>query len=225
VNWAILKGERETGNTMMFLAPGADTGDIIDQRPVAIGPDDTCADVYRKIGETGAEMLRAHLPALLEGTAPRRPQRHDAADLLPKRTPEMGITDWNRPARAVHDWIRALSHPYPGAFARLKGRRIHLWRSRLPEGGEPAWTPEHGTLMGLEGDALRVRTADGSVLITRVQQEHEVEESGADWFVRKGHRRGMRFDPVDAALARYALGLGPAPPDPASTKTGEGEIS
>jgi len=225
VNWAILRGERETGNTMMSLAPGADTGDIIDQRPVTIEPDDTCADVYDKIGETGAEMLRVHLPALLAGTAPRRRQQHDDADLLPKRTPDMGITDWNRPARAVHDWIRALSHPYPGAFACLNRRRIHLWRSRLPDGGEPEWAPEPGTLMGLEGDALRVRTADGSVLITRVQQEHEAEESGADWFVRKGHRRGTRFDPVDAALARYALGLGPEPSDPASTETGEGERS
>jgi hypothetical protein len=79
--------------------------------------------------------------------------------------------------------------------------------------------------MGLEGDALRVRTADGSVLITRIQQENEVEENGADWFVRKRHRRGLRFDTVDEALARYALGLGPEPPDPEPGKTGEGERS
>src|SRR5262245_56132756 len=98
VNWAILRGETETGNTMMFLEPGADTGDIIDQRPVAIGPDDTCASVYAKVGEAGADMLRAHLPALLAGRAPRRAQAEAGASGRPHRTPESGLSDWNRSA-------------------------------------------------------------------------------------------------------------------------------
>lgn len=213
VNWAILRGETRTGNTMMYLAPGADTGDIIDQREVLIGPDDTCGTVYAAVARAGAEMLRAHLPALLAGTAPRRPQSHGDAGMLPKRTPAMGITDWSRSARQVHDWIRALSHPYPGAFTRLGGRKLYLWGSRLPEPGSspPGGPPEPGALLGLDGEAVRVQTGEGPILVTRVQQEHEEEESGAAWFARRGLRDGMSFDAEDPALLRWARGEGPRP--------------
>ena len=67
VNWAILRGEATTGNTMMYLDAGTDTGDIIDQQAVPIGADDTCATVYAKVGEAGADMLGRHLQALLDG--------------------------------------------------------------------------------------------------------------------------------------------------------------
>src|SRR5579884_3373155 len=90
VNWAILKGETLTGNTMMMLDPGVDTGDIVDQRPVAILPDDTCGTVYERIARAGAAMLVERLPALLDGSAPRRPQDPARGDTLPRRTPEMG---------------------------------------------------------------------------------------------------------------------------------------
>ena len=92
VNWAILRGETVTGNTMMMLNAGTDTGDIVDQLTVTITLDDTCATVYAKIGEAGADMLRRHLPALLDGTAPRRPQGEGGGPPLPKRTPGMGVT-------------------------------------------------------------------------------------------------------------------------------------
>jgi methionyl-tRNA formyltransferase len=211
VNWVIIRGENITGNTMMYLAPGADTGDIIDQRRLAIDLHDTCATVYEKVGESGAEMILKHLPALLRGTAPRLRQKHEDADLLPKRTPAMGITDWHRTPRQVHDWVRALTHPYPGAFTFLGGHRLHVWASALPGGDEPAWEPDPGTLMGLEGDAVRVRVASGSVLLIRVQQEHEAEEPAAAWFVRKGHRRGLVFAKVEPEIACWALGEGPRP--------------
>ncbi len=211
VNWAIIRGETVTGNTMMYLAPGADTGDIIDQRELAMDLHDTCATVYEKVGESGAEMILKHLPALLRGTAPRRRQKHDKADLLPRRTPGMGITDWNRTPRQIHDWVRSMTHPYPGAFTFLGGSRVQLWAADLPGGDEPAWEPDPGTLMGLEGDAVRVRAAGGSVLLTRVQQEHEAEEPAAAWFVRKGHRRGLVFERVEPDIASWALGKGPRP--------------
>src|SRR5487761_962131 len=100
VNWAMLRGETVTGNTMMYLDAGTDTGDIADQQTVPIGPDDTCATVYARVGEAGAQMLRRQLPKLLDGTAPRRPPAppprgrrggRGTDPPLPKRTPEMGI--------------------------------------------------------------------------------------------------------------------------------------
>jgi methionyl-tRNA formyltransferase len=209
VNWAILRGETTTGNTMLYLAPGADTGDIVDQRTVAIGPEDTCASVYARVAEAGAQMLIEHLPALLDGTAQRRAQAHDHADMLPRRTPEMGIIDWSRPAREVHDWIRALTRPYPGAFSALAGHTVRLWRSELPGPAEPAAPP--GVVVGAEGDAVRVGTGGGSILVTEVSVDDGMAEPAARWLARAGITPGAAFDPVEPAVARWARGLGPRP--------------
>ena len=208
VNWAIIRGETSTGNTMMFLASGTDTGDIIDQRSVSIEPDDTCGTVYAKVGAAGAAMLLENLPALLDGTARRRPQGSSPTPDLPKRTPDMGITDWTRTPRAVHDWIRGLTHPYPGAFTFLAGHKLLLWRSE-PPADEPDGEP--GLLLGCEGKALRVGTGGvGSLRLLRVQEEGGTEEDAASWYRRRRLDPGRRFDPVDEATARWALGLGRA---------------
>lgn len=221
VNWAILRGETMTGNTMMYLDAGADTGDIIDQRPVRIEPSDTCATVYDKVGAAGADMLGYHLRALLDGTAPRCPQgrlegtRRTAGPPLPKRTPAMGITDWNRPAFAVHDWIRALTRPYPGAFAFLGDRKIMLWASALPSGATTfaadAFVAGPGQVLGCEPHGVRVGTADGSLVLTALSDAGSAPEPAAGWARRNGLRAGDSFRPVSPATARWALGLGPAP--------------
>ena len=206
VNWAILRGEARTGNTMMYLDAGTDTGDIIDQQAVPIGPDDTCATVYAKVGEAGADMLGRHLRALLGGTAPRRPQGPAGGPPLPKRTPGMGITDWNRPARAVHDWIRALTWPYPGAFGFLAGRKIMLWASALDSAGAAGVA---GEVVGWDEDGVRVATADGAILLSSMSDAGDAPGPAAAWAERSGLRPGGVFEPVPGDTAAWALGLGP----------------
>jgi len=208
VNWAILRGETITGNTMMYLDAGTDTGDIVDQQAVPISADDTCATVYARVGEAGAEMLRRQLPALLDGTAPRRPQGPGDGPPLPKRTPDMGVTDWNRPARSVHDWIRALTWPYPGAFTFHAGRKLMLWASAT-DGGRAGAMP--GKVLGCDGDGIRVATADGAIVLTSVSGPGDTPEPAAAWASRNGVRGGDEFDPVPPATAAWALGLAPQP--------------
>jgi methionyl-tRNA formyltransferase len=210
VNWAILRGEARTGNTMMYLDAGTDTGDIIDQQTVPIGADDTCATVYAKVGEAGADMLGQHLRALLDGTAPRRPQGPADGPPLPKRTPGMGITDWNRPGRAVHDWIRALTWPYPGAFGFLAGRKIVLWTSALDGAGAGGVA---GEVLGWDGDGVRVATADGVILLSSMSDVGDAPGPAAAWAERSGLRPGVVFEPVPAVTAAWALGLAPKPAD------------
>ena len=210
VNWAIIHGDEQAGNTMMMLNPGVDTGDIVDQRPVPIGPDDTCATVYAKVADIGAQMLRDHLPALLTGTAPRRPQPHDHDEPpLPKRTAAMGITSFDRTPREVHDWIRALTRPYPGAFTFLDGEKVRLWRAR-PASEQPTglWP---GTLLGTDGAGVLVATKGGSVRLVEVQVGGQPAEPACAWFRRRGLRTGQRFRPVDRATLDWSLGRGPAP--------------
>lgn len=208
VNWAILRGEARTGNTMMYLDAGTDTGDIIDQQAVPIGPDDTCATVYAKVGEAGADMLGRHLRALLDGTAPRRPQGPADGPPLPKRTPGMGITDWNRPARAVHDWIRALTWPYPGAFGFLAGRKIMLWASAPDDTGAAGVA---GEVLGWDEDGVRVATADGAILLSSMSDAGDAPGPAASWAERNGLRPGGVFEPVPGGTAAWARGLGPKP--------------
>ncbi|NMI02273.1 formyltransferase family protein [Pseudonocardia acidicola] len=210
VNWAILRGETLTGNTMMMLDPGADTGDIVDQRAVSIGPDDTCATLYERVALAGVDMLTYHLPALLAGTAPRCPQAPDEGDVLPKRTPEMGVIDWSRPAAALHDWVRALTLPYPGAFTTVTGRRVMVWRSRPPVANGAAPTPP-GTVLGLHADAVHVSTGDGHLVVTQMSDPGEPPQSAADWCRAAGVGAGTRFDAVAPEVSRWALGFGPRP--------------
>ncbi len=209
VNWAIIRGETHGGNTMMYLAPEADTGDIIAQRAITIRPDDTCASIYAAVAASGAQMLRELLPSLLAGTAPRRPQDPRAGNLLPKRTPAMGITDWSRPARAVHDWIRAQTLPYPGAFGILADRRVMLWRSAAPQTVSPPGLP--GRVLDIGPDGVRVGTGLDSILLTEAGDPGEPAEPAVEWFSRNGFGPGARFDPVDGGTARWALGHGGQP--------------
>jgi methionyl-tRNA formyltransferase len=193
---------------MMYLDAGTDTGDIVDQQTVPITPEDTCATVYARVGEAGAEMLRRHLPALLDGTAPRRPQGPGDGPPLPKRTPEMGITDWNRPARSVHDWIRALTSPYPGAFTFIAGRKLMLWASVV---GGPCPGRAAGEVLGYDEDGLRVAAADGAVVVTSVSDVGAAPVPAAAWASRNGLRPGDGFEPVSPGTAAWAFGLGPRP--------------
>ncbi len=209
VNWAIIRGETQTGNTMMYLDAGVDTGDIIDQRMVPIGTDDTCAAVYARVAAAGAAMLREHLPAILDGTASRRPQGPADGEVLRKRTPAMGVTDWSRSSRCVHDWIRALTEPYPGAFTFLAGRKVMLWASDLAEDASIAGRP--GQVLSCGADGVAVATADGSIRITAMSDPGASPEPALTWARASGLRPRDRFDEVDRATARWALGLGAAP--------------
>ena len=123
INWAIMRGERQAGNTLMWLAEGVDEGDIIAQRAFPISPYDTCATLYARVAATNREMLLEILPQLLAGERPGRPQERSTEPVLPRRRPADGRITWDCPAASVYDFIRALTRPYPGAFSSLDGKQ------------------------------------------------------------------------------------------------------
>jgi methionyl-tRNA formyltransferase len=131
INWALIRGEKQTGNSLMWLAEGVDAGDVIDQMAFPVTPYDTCASLYEKVAETNRRMILRSLPKLLAGERPGRPQPHDGTPVLPGRRPEDGLVDWSRPAAEVYDFLRALTRPYPGAFSWLDGKRWRLWQGSL----------------------------------------------------------------------------------------------
>jgi methionyl-tRNA formyltransferase len=149
VNWAILKGERESGATLHYMVAQADAGDIVDQMSVPILEDDDARAVFAKVTVAAEMILARSLPGLIAGSAPRRPQRLEPGQYFGRRRPEDGRIDWRRPARQIHDLVRAVAPPFPGAFAEVGGERWNIHRTRPSDRPAPragAW------LFGADGE-------------------------------------------------------------------------
>jgi methionyl-tRNA formyltransferase len=131
VNWAILRGERETGATLHEMVAKPDAGRIVDQMAVPILPDDLAFDVFRKVTVAAELVLDRALPRILDGTATLREQDLARGSYFGGRKPEDGRVDWSGHARAIHDLVRAVAPPYPGAFTPLAGARLALLRTRV----------------------------------------------------------------------------------------------
>jgi methionyl-tRNA formyltransferase len=137
VNWAILRGETETGATLHEMVAKPDAGRIVDQERVPIGADDLAVDVFRKMTAAAAAVLERSLPKLIDGSAELRDQDLAAGSYFGGRKPEDGRIDWSRPAREVHDLVRAVAPPFPGAFTEVGGERLRVLRTRLEPGLQP----------------------------------------------------------------------------------------
>src|SRR5262245_35287736 len=128
--WALVNGEDHTGVTLFEIAEEMDAGPVVDQKRVPIAPLETIAEVLGRVTGTYLDLLERNLPCLLAGTAPRMPQDHERATYTCRRVPDDNRIDWNQPASAIHNLVRAVSEPYPGAFTDLDGRRLTIWAAR-----------------------------------------------------------------------------------------------
>ena len=184
VNWAVLKGETSTGATLHAMTPRADAGPIVDQEAVPIGPDDTAFDVQLRVTAAAVVILARKIEELKAGKAKQTPQDESAATRFGKRRPEDGRIDWSRPAKQVHDLVRAVTHPYPGAFTDLFGGRTFVWRSRLP--GLAAHDTFPGQVRG-EGARLNVACGDDRyVELLRLQPEGGEEMDASRFLAERG---------------------------------------
>ena len=180
VNWAVLNGETETGATLHVMTARADAGDVVDQEAVPIGPDDTAGEVQARVCDAAVRVLERQLDALASARAPRRPQDASRATTFGRRRPEDGAFEWSRPAAEIHNLVRAVSHPYPGAFAPHAGRTLYVWRTR--NGGWSANGAQPGEMRVID-DCLYVACGGPDTQwleIVRGQIEGDVERDGAD---------------------------------------------
>ena len=161
VNWAILRGERESGATLHYMVARADAGDIVDQLAVPILEDDDAREVFAKVTVAAETILARSLEPLVYGRAPRRPQPLEPGQYFGRRRPEDGRIDWHWPARQIHDLVRAVAPPFPGAFARVGAEQWQIHRTRLT--GTLAAGGVAPRLYGEQGQCLVV-CGDGQVL-------------------------------------------------------------
>src|SRR6478735_5051609 len=131
IPWAILSGLAKTGVTLFEITdPTADSGPIVGQVEVPVAPDETATTLYASLADAHLELIRSCVPRIVAGTEERRPQDQRRASSWPKRTPPDGIIDWETRAPYLHDWVRAQTRPYPGAFTWIGDAKVVIWRAR-----------------------------------------------------------------------------------------------
>jgi UDP-4-amino-4-deoxy-L-arabinose formyltransferase/UDP-glucuronic acid dehydrogenase (UDP-4-keto-hexauronic acid decarboxylating) len=131
INWQLVHGERESGLTLHRMVRSADAGDIVGQLRVTVPEDQDALGLTRALLELAPGFLAGLLPALFAGTAVHRPQDPAQATVFGGRRPEDGRIDWRWPARQVHNLVRAVAPPWPGAFSTLAGERVAIDRARV----------------------------------------------------------------------------------------------
>ncbi len=182
INWAILNGEKETGVTIMHMAPALDAGDIIAQRATPIDPDETAEALYDRLARLGADLLAETLPRLADGTAPRTPQAEDQATLAPMLSRDLSPMDFTRPAQALHDQVRGLI-PWPAATMDLNGVRCKVFATAVL--GETTGKAP-GSVIQADKKGLKLACGGGTVLGIQVLQAAGGKRMAAADYLR-GH--------------------------------------
>jgi methionyl-tRNA formyltransferase len=184
INWTLIEGDAKTGVTVFWTDAGIDTGPILLQREVEIGPDDSAGSLYyQRVFPVGVEAVLESVTLIDAGRAPRLVQDERLASYEPLCRDVHAAIDWGKPAQAVHNLIRGCD-PQPGAHTAAGSGRLRLYESRRADGnGAP------GTILALGPEGLTVATGDGAVRAGKARVD------------------GMR-DKVPAAEAAAVLGLG-----------------
>ncbi len=197
VNWAIIHGERETGATLHEMVAKPDAGRIAGREPVPIGDNDTAVEVFGRVAQAAGSVLERALPSLLDGTATLTPQAPGDGSYFGGRRPEDGRIDWRLPARRVHDLVRAVAPPYPGAFTALAGRRVRVLRTWWSD--PPAVAAGTPGQVAIAGGRAWACCGDGRWLELR---EVEVEGESA----LAGVALVARFAPGAGGMGQFAFG-------------------
>jgi methionyl-tRNA formyltransferase len=172
INWAIINGEREIGVTVHQIDDGIDTGDVVLQQMLPIGWTDTYGDVLARVVEAIPPLVERAVDQVADGSAIRRAQDHAAATYCGGRSDGDEWLDWALPSARVHNLVRGISRPGPGARTTHDGIPVTVWKAYC----DPAWPAYLGTpgqVVGRSEAGVLVKTGDSTILL------QEVEAAGA----------------------------------------------
>jgi methionyl-tRNA formyltransferase len=189
VNWVLVEGQTETGVSLHYMVEKPDAGALVDQERVAIDVADTAFTLYGKLEHAARRLLDRALPALAAGTAQASPMDLSQGSYRGGRKPADGRIDWSWPAGRIYDLVRAVTHPYPGAFTTLRGRRLLVWWA-LPVAGVYA---EPGTVTTVDADGITVAAGEGGVRLVTLQLEGQPELPACSLALATGISPGERL--------------------------------
>ena len=189
IQYAIIKGEKESGVTIMRMEKGMDTGAMYSRVVVPIDAEMNFARLHDELMEKGAALLTDTLPRIVEGLQPEI-QKESEATFATLLTKEMAKIDWNRPAQEVHDRVRGFD-PVPGAFTYLPdGKLLKIWETRVT-GNRTEALP--GTVVSVTKKDFSVACRDGELRILTVQPESKKRMPAAVFLNGRGVTAGDRF--------------------------------
>lgn len=181
INWVLVNGERETGVTLHHMVARADAGDIVGQESVTIDDSDTALTLYRKLVPLGAGLIHRFHPLIVDGRAPRTKQDLKAGSYFGRRTPADGRIDWNWPARRIFNLVRAVTHPYPGAFCEFGGRKMFVWKASI--GAEEGNLGRPGDILSRsKATGAEIAAGMGSIILDKIQFEGDKETAACEVF-------------------------------------------
>jgi methionyl-tRNA formyltransferase len=168
INWAIIHGDHETGVTWFWPDRGIDTGPVLLQRRVPIGPDDTTGSIYfNTLFPLGLETLGEAIELIKNGSAPATPQDDRLATYEPICRDEHAGIDFAQPEQSVYDLVRGCD-PQPGAWTTLAGKRLRLYDGAI----EPADRgPAPGTIVSIDANGMRIALTGARLLVRRIRIE------------------------------------------------------
>ncbi len=184
INWAIIQGEKQTGLTTFFIRRQVDTGDMILQEKIEIGPDETFGELHDKMADSGGDLLIRTMDLIEAGPIKPICQDNSQATPAPKLTPELGNIDWSRKASDIHNLVRGLS-PRPGAYTSRDGRKVTILRTKLAGASKSNAAPGEITQADPQKGIIVACGLD-SVQILQIKPESGKAITGAE-FVR-GYR-------------------------------------
>ena len=175
VNWAIINGEKESGVTLHYMTPHPDDGDIIAAERVEIDNDDTAAVLHDKLRIASGELLDKTIPEIIRGTAPRLPQDAAKSSYYGGRCAADGKINWSASAKEIYDLVRAVTHPYPGAFSYAGSRKITIWKAEYIS-FDNRDDLKAGSIAAL--NPLTIVCGSGALIIRLAQAEDGITVSG-----------------------------------------------
>lgn len=185
VNWAVINGETETGATLHYMVEKPDAGDIVDRVKVSISSTDTAFDVFNKVTDAAEQIIARAWPLLREGKAQRIPMNLVEGSYFSGRKPADGLIDWGKSAEEIYNLVRGVTHPYPGAFTFLDGKKVIIWQARPVDGnGKPGEVVSEVPLL--------VGTGAGLLAIRSLQAEGKDEMPAFD-FIADNPIKGKKF--------------------------------
>lgn len=190
INWAIIMGDTTTGLTIFYPDDGIDTGPILLQKTVPIGPEDTTGSLYfNHLFPMGVDAVAEAVDMIKAGTAPRIPQTEEGATYEPPCDDRVAGIDWSRPGGEVFNLVRGCD-PQPGAYAFLAGEKVRLYNASF-NSGEPSLPP--GSITGVEERGILVAVDGGTLTVGKVRPSGPGKMKASDFAAEKGLKAGDRL--------------------------------